>query len=144
MPPAENSTVGTAPIYGPIRGSLDAKKASSPIVVADGHPDDEVPAEKTVSRVSDGNITTTGPISSATPQRPPARSLVLEKSRSYGDGHGFTCFGREDCEADGQGEEANAFEVKWEGDDDPMSPRNMRRGKKWLVVLIVSAGSTCV
>lgn len=34
--------------------------------------------------------------------------------------------------------------VDWDGDDDPMNPRSMKHGRKWLVVLIVSASSLCV
>lgn len=36
------------------------------------------------------------------------------------------------------------FEVKWDGDHDPMNPRNMRKRQKWLIVLIVSVSSVCV
>ena len=38
----------------------------------------------------------------------------------------------------------NDYEVRWDGDSDPMSPRNFGNAKKWLIVLVVSAGSTCV
>ena len=71
----------------------------------------------------------------------------LQKTRSYGDGHGFTVFGKEEKNSNGQNNEHDAdkeFEVKWDGDDDPMNPRNMSHGRKWVIVLIVSAGSTCV
>ena len=71
----------------------------------------------------------------------------LQKSRSYGDGHGFTAFG-EDQEApkreDDEQDPDKEFEVKWDGDNDPLNPRNMSSGRKWVIVLIVSAGSTCV
>lgn len=36
------------------------------------------------------------------------------------------------------------YEVKWDGDDDPMNPRSMRFARKWLVVLLLSASSLCV
>ncbi|KAI9759981.1 MAG: hypothetical protein M1835_000260, partial [Candelina submexicana] len=36
------------------------------------------------------------------------------------------------------------FEVHWDGDNDPMNPRSMPKGKKWLIVIIVSMSSTCV
>lgn len=100
---------------------------------------------------------------------PASRPLAIQKTRSYGDGHGFVCHvhGRdsvaeEKAEAgEGRGEkpqkdeeaavtndddeeERRKFEVRWEGKDDPMDPKNMSKVKKWVVVYIVSAGSTCV
>lgn len=75
------------------------------------------------------------------------KSSSLHRSKSYGDGHGYTAFG-EDEEAPRKteiGEDPGKdFEVQWDGDHDPMNPRNMRTGRKWIVVAIVSAGSTCV
>ena len=75
------------------------------------------------------------------------KSRSLHRSKSYGDGHGYTAFG-EDEEApkkieNGEDPEKE-FEVQWDGDQDPMNPRNMSNGRKWIVVAIVSAGSTCV
>ena len=82
-------------------------------------------------------------------QRP---ALNLTGSRSYGDGHGFACIRHEpdlaphDEEAShpGKDHDAKQFEVQWDGSDDPMDPKNLSKGMKWMVVLIVSAGSTCV
>ena len=75
------------------------------------------------------------------------KSSSLHRSKSYGDGHGYTAFG-EDEEAPRKTEEGEdpekEFEVQWDGDHDPMNPRNMRTGRKWIVVAIVSAGSICV
>ena len=36
------------------------------------------------------------------------------------------------------------FEVQWDGADDPTDPKNMSKLRKWIIVLILSAGSTCV
>jgi len=37
------------------------------------------------------------------------------------------------------------FEVGWEGgDDDPLCPRSMHVGRKWLIVFITCFGSLCV
>ena len=68
--------------------------------------------------------------------------------RSYGDGHGFACVGP-DVKAPSTGNEdgrvsEKAFEVQWDGDNDPMNPRSMGRARKWVIVLIVSASSLCV
>ena len=78
----------------------------------------------------------------------------LTGSRSSGsDGHGFACVRHEpdlashDEEASrcpGKDHDAKQFEVQWDGSDDPMDPKNLSKGRKWMVVLIVSAGSTCV
>ena len=75
------------------------------------------------------------------------KSSSLHRSKSYGDGHGYTAFG-EDEEAPAKTENGEdpkkEFKVQWDGDHDPTNPRNMRTGRKWIVVAIVSAGSTCV
>lgn len=71
----------------------------------------------------------------------------LQRSRSYGDGHGFTAYG-EDEEAPPKSEQETDpekdYEVQWDGENDPMNPRTFSKARKWLIVLIVSAGSTCV
>lgn len=36
------------------------------------------------------------------------------------------------------------FHVKWDGDHDPMDPRNMGTARKWMVVVILSTSSLCV
>lgn len=36
------------------------------------------------------------------------------------------------------------FEVQWDGDNDPMNPRSMPKGKKWLIVTVVSISAICV
>ena len=68
--------------------------------------------------------------------------------RSYGDGHGFSCVG-DDAKVPSAGHEDGqvsdkAFEVQWDGDNDPMNPRSMGKARKWVIVLIVSASSLCV
>ncbi|PGH19034.1 hypothetical protein AJ79_00068 [Helicocarpus griseus UAMH5409] len=34
--------------------------------------------------------------------------------------------------------------VRWDGHDDPLNPRNMSLGRKWLAVVVLSVGSICV
>ena len=36
------------------------------------------------------------------------------------------------------------FEVRWDGPDDKLSPRNFNITKKWVIVMITSAASFCV
>ena len=71
--------------------------------------------------------------------------------KSYTDG--YTHFGDEDEEKQKQNAAAargdgfdpeNEFEVGFDGDSDPLSPRNKTALRKWLIVLIVSASSLCV
>jgi len=41
--------------------------------------------------------------------------------------------------------EKDPWEVHWDGgDNDPSNPRSMSFGRKWLIVIIVSASSLCV
>jgi multidrug resistance protein len=41
-------------------------------------------------------------------------------------------------------EEDMKYEVDWDGDDDPQSPRSLSSARKWLITLILSLGSMCV
>jgi len=41
-------------------------------------------------------------------------------------------------------DEKDAFEVGWDGPDDPENPRNMSKGKKWAIIGITSFGSFIV
>ena len=36
------------------------------------------------------------------------------------------------------------FIVGWDGDDDPLNPMNLSLARKWIIVLILSAGAFCV
>ena len=80
---------------------------------------------------------------------PPSQgySANLSRSRSYGNGYGCTTFhddeeGSEDAEKGRDPQKQ--FEVRFDGHSDPMNPRSFSKIRKWMIVLIVSAGSTCV
>lgn len=88
----------------------------------------------------------------AAPDLSPKRSTEggsanLQRSRSYGNGYGCTAFNDDegttkDAE---KGQDPNKqFEVRFDGDSDPMNPRSLSKTRKWVIVAIVSAGSTCV
>jgi hypothetical protein len=70
--------------------------------------------------------------------------------RSYGGEDGYSCFRDEeqgipvDAEAPLESDEEKRFEVKWDGEDDPMNPRCRSKTRKWAIVLIVAASSLCV
>lgn len=36
------------------------------------------------------------------------------------------------------------FTVDWDGDGDPMNPKNKTEARKWMVVIILAFGSYCV
>ena len=40
--------------------------------------------------------------------------------------------------------ETRHIEVQWDGEDDPMSPRNLPTWRKWHITLTVSVGAVCV
>ncbi|EHY59877.1 hypothetical protein HRR83_009313 [Exophiala dermatitidis] len=87
------------------------------------------------------------PISSRRSQAAP----TVRSSRSYVDGHSTYISERdeEDADIDAQivdveGSSAKAFEVGWDGPDDPMNPKNMSKGRKWLIVITLAFGSLCV
>ncbi len=70
---------------------------------------------------------------------------VPKSSRTYGDGYGFRYFGDDERhEEDFNGKRKTEYEVHWDGEDDPMHPRNMSKARKWLIVWIVSFSSACV
>ena len=66
--------------------------------------------------------------------------------RQYGLGHGDSDADDSPSIKDEETEEITdtSFEVQWDGEDDPMNPRHMSKIRKWVIVLILSAGSTCV
>ncbi|KAJ8121647.1 hypothetical protein O1611_g10047 [Lasiodiplodia mahajangana] len=69
-------------------------------------------------------------------------SLELGPARSQ-NGHG--CADLSDEKEEMRHAHGDApFEVLFDGDDDPMCPRNMSIARKWLLVIIVGLGSLCV
>lgn len=74
-------------------------------------------------------------------------SANLQRSRSYGNGYGCTTFhdDEENTKDAEKGRDPNKqFEVGFDGDSDPLNPRSFSKTRKWLIVAIISAGSTCV
>lgn len=88
--------------------------------------------------------------------RPPLKQTQSRSSArshtSYTDG--YTHFGQEEDEERSNKEAAatagvgvssgKEFEVGFDGDSDPLSPKNKSTLRKWLIVIIVSASSLCV
>ena len=80
--------------------------------------------------------------------RAPTSLRSISRSRSN---NGYGCDANDEDEESGDVEEGEVqvekdpYEVRWEGgDNDPLNPRSMRLGRKWIVVVIVSASSLCV
>lgn len=74
-------------------------------------------------------------------------SANLQRSRSYGNGYGCTTFNDDEETAKVAEKEQDPnkqFEVRFDGGSDPMNPRSFSKTRKWVIVAIVSAGSTCV
>jgi hypothetical protein len=75
------------------------------------------------------------------------RSISHSRSNNW-----YGCDDVEDLEevGDGEAREGEAgegkdhFEVRWDGGEREMNPRSLGLGRKWIVVLIVSASSMCV
>lgn len=70
----------------------------------------------------------------------------LARSWSLNDGTSIGGDEFEESEADEAGGESDAdagYTVGWD-ENDAMNPRNMRKARKWLIVVIVSSGSLCV
>ena len=40
--------------------------------------------------------------------------------------------------------DTNAFEVRWDSEDDPLCPRNFHLARKWLIVLLACSTAFCV
>lgn len=72
----------------------------------------------------------------------------LTPSRSFVDGYSGYFSNEDESEepenTDSPVEEKDYIEVKWDGDDDPMNPRNMKTWRKWVVVFTLAFGSLCV
>ena len=128
--------------------SICAVSRAQPSVLGSGDGDHSLMRSKTLDSLPSKDVN-----SLANPTTRPADS-ALDKTVSYGDGHGYVCnvqgneperrqteFGdiaKEEAESDD-----NGFQVGW-SEGDPMNPKNMPKGRKWAIVLIVSMGSTCV
>lgn len=74
-------------------------------------------------------------------------SADIPRSRSQGNSYVSTTFNNDEGttkDAEKAEEPNKQFEVRFDGDSDPMNPRSLSRTRKWIIVAIVSAGSTCV
>lgn len=43
-----------------------------------------------------------------------------------------------------ESEKQDEFEVRWDGDADPLNPRTMSRIRKWIIVSIMASSALCV
>ena len=72
----------------------------------------------------------------------------LQRSPPSRNSHDYIPFNTEKAAPRGQKEnvrdEEKEYEVGWDGDQDPMNPKNMSTGRKWVIVLVLSSGSACV
>ena len=109
-----------------------------------------------LSRDASRNTTRNSANESGAPSRsttnPDASPLqIVSKSRSYG-GDGFSSYTDDGSDEKLEDDDLEAgkvtsekhFEVRWEGRNDPKSPRNFHVMRKWASVIIVSVCSLCV
>lgn len=82
------------------------------------------------------------------PSRLSQDRLSLHHTRSHTshvDGHGYF---NEDQDGEQQvaieSSAEKAFEIGWDGPDDPMNPKNMGTFRKWMIVMINAFGALCV
>jgi hypothetical protein len=84
--------------------------------------------------------------------QPLSRPQTIHSTRShrpYGGEDGYSCF-EDDVEAEAEAEagdqtnENKRFEVKWDGDSDPMNPKSRSKFRKWTVVFIMAGSALCV
>lgn len=80
-----------------------------------------------------------------------SRPQTLRSERSYGGEDGYSCNHERNPEIEGKEEdeteetrEQKRWEVNWDGENDPMSPRSMSITRKWAIVLIVASSALCV
>jgi hypothetical protein len=86
---------------------------------------------------------------SRNPHPPLSRPQTLcttRSERSYGGEDGYSCFHDDDQDAEARpnDDEEKQFEVKWDGESDPMNPRNRKKAQKWMIVLIMASSALCV
>lgn len=112
-------------------------------------------AEKESIHAPDANpsfapIRTTEHVATPTSRRSSvSRSIARTVSQNgYGVSHEAGANGGEwkvDEEAAAAVPEKDPYEVGWDnGDNDPLCPRSLSVGRKWLIVIIVSSASFCV
>lgn len=124
------------------------RQSQSPRASMDGNSSEGAGSEERKEYEEDGTF---APIAGAAtheergPQKSKSNaSRSMERSWSLNDGVSLR---REELSEEGAGDggngEDNEFVVGWE-EGDALYPRNMNKGRKWLIVIIVSMGSLCV
>lgn len=63
----------------------------------------------------------------------------LQPTRSY-----LTCLSDDGVPDAARSNDDTKYEVGWDGDEDPMNPRNMDKARKWLVTFTMALCSMCV
>lgn len=86
-----------------------------------------------------------------TRHRSHSRPQTLKSERSYGGEDGYSCNHEPNAEEGEEGEEdteefreRKRWEVSWNGENDPMSPRSISIAQKWAIVLIMASSALCV
>lgn len=112
--------------------------------------------EKDVEKDEEAGLPHLAPIRSRPRQTASSKPLSLHSTRShrsFGGEDGYSCFQNDEeggadrpegVEGEEKAGEGKEFEVKWDGESDPMNPRCRKKWNKWLIVVIAAFCSVCV
>lgn len=133
--------------FGHSDSTLAISEQSSRIAPSIGKPDTQNPSRRARSEEDDVPIEGAAAAPDLSLERGiEGGSTNLQRLRSCGTGYGrATRNDDEETTKDAEkGQDLNEqFEVRFDGDSDPMNPRSLSKTRKWVIVVIVSAGSTC-
>lgn len=132
---------------------MDPNEIDSPVSTIDEKDLEKGGSESELERERSTHIE---PIRS-TPRLPasarPGSLHSIHSHRSFGGEDGYSYFRDDEDGDDGlpagyeepkETEEEKEFEVKWDGESDPMNPRCKKKWNKWLIVVIIAFCSLCV
>jgi hypothetical protein len=125
--------------------AMDLEKAESPGIGSSN--DTTIASQADLEKAESYPNLSQPPIASTTSRQ---RTQPLSRSRSLAT-DGYSCYNLDGDEPDENEDpesakrvSTSAFEVRWDGDNDPACPRNFNKFRKWLIVLIASSCSFCV
>jgi len=117
---------------------MEEKHEGSTLAPTERSESGSLPRTKEFEPINTFSKTNSGPGSQTLNRTTSLHSIARTRSQN-----GYGCDEEESDELE-QTTSHDPFEVKWDGVDDHMNPRNWKRIRKWLVVIIVSASSVCV
>jgi hypothetical protein len=132
---------------------MDPNEIDSPISLTDEKDVEKGEVESELEREKSSHLEPIRSTPRPTPSPKPRSLRSVQSRRSFGGEDGYSCFRDDDKQDDGlpdgieepqETREEKEFEVRWDGESDPMNPRTMKLWNKWLIVIIVACCSLCV